>query len=179
MAQAAYTEPVRQTVARVNDEVAVGEDLAFQRAWWRFERGVWVFFVLVIALDLIGALGRGPLANARLRAPDGTLDVRYERIERTGTPSMMTIEIGPAAMRGGAAQLFVSDKLVGALGAQRIIPQPASTVIGHGGLTYTFPASAPPASVRIELQPAGAGVYPFYLAVPGGATLSSKIFVLP
>jgi len=173
------TKPVEDSVARVDHEVAVGEDLGFQRSWWRFERGAWFFFVVVILLDLAGAFGRGPLADAELSSHDKSVAVRYERIERTGTPSMLKIELGPKAIRDGAARLFVSDSIVGSLGARRIIPEPSSTEIGAGGLTYRFPASRPPASVSLELEPAGAGLFPFDIAVPGLAALHGKILVMP
>ena len=177
MAKASFTEPVRDSVAKISDEVAVGEDLPFQRSWWRFERGVWIFFVFVIALDLAGVFGRGPVAKAELRSPDGVVDVHYERIERTGTPSMMTIALDVGD--NSVAELFVSDSIVSHLGAQRIIPQPTTTVLGRGGLTYTFPMSTPPAVVRFELQPAGPGIYGFEIAVRGAAPLRGTIVVMP
>jgi hypothetical protein len=31
-------KPVEHTIEKVNDEIAVGSDLEFQRRWWRFER---------------------------------------------------------------------------------------------------------------------------------------------
>jgi hypothetical protein len=54
MATKTFTKPVQDSVAKVNDEVAVGEDLDFQRKWWRFENAAWVFFTLIIILDLGG-----------------------------------------------------------------------------------------------------------------------------
>jgi hypothetical protein len=164
----------------VNEEVAVGEDLRFQRSWWRFERIVWGFFILVIALDLAGAFGRGPLAHAHITSPDQTLSVRYERIQRTGTPSLMSIRLDAAAVRAGEATLFIGDKLVSALGAQRIIPQPATTRIGDGGLTYTFPVTSLPAIVRIELEPPGPGRFSFEISTgsPAGA-VTANVWVVP
>jgi hypothetical protein len=174
-----FSEPVGDSVAKVNHEIAVGEDLAFQRSWWRFERGVWIFFLLLIALDLSGAFGRGPLANASMQTPDNALAVHYERVERTGTPSMLTIQLGPRAIHDGAARVFVSESIVASLGARRVIPEPATTQIGGGGLTYTFPATTLPASVRLELEPAGAGLFPFSVSVPGLAQLRGRILVMP
>lgn len=81
----------------------------------------------------------GVLSKAELHAPDKTLDVKYERVERASTPSIMTISFGPAAIRSGQVQLFVSQSLIKDLGNQRISPQPASSVIGGNGITYTFP----------------------------------------
>ena len=94
MATKTLTKPVQDSVAKVNDEVAVGEDLDFQRKWWRFENAAWVFFTLIIILDLGGLFGRGPIAKAERRTADGTLDVKYERIERTDSPSILSISFG-------------------------------------------------------------------------------------
>ena len=77
MATNPLTKPVQDSVAKVNDEVAVGEDLDFQRKWWRFENAAWVFFTLIIILDLCGLFGRGPIAKAERHTADGTLDVKY------------------------------------------------------------------------------------------------------
>ena len=107
MAAKPFTSPVENSVARVNDEVAVGEDLEFQRKWWRFENAAWMVFTLIIVLDLSGLFGRGPLAKAQRHAADGTIDVKYERIERTGSPSIMTIQFGPSAIKDGRIQLYI------------------------------------------------------------------------
>ncbi len=176
---ALHSDPIGDSVAKINDEVAVGEDLRFQRRWWRFEHIVWKFFVLVIALDMAGLFGRGPLAEADMRSADGSFNVHYERIERTGTPSMLIVTLQRAAFVNGVATLYVNDSVVGDLGAQRVIPQPATTLIGDGGLTYTFPGRAPPADVRIELQPAGPGRFPIAIGVPGHAALSANVWVMP
>ena len=108
MATKAFTKPVENSVAKVNDEVAVGEDLEFQRKWWRFENAAWIVFTLIIVLDLSGLFGRGPLAKTQLQAVDGTIDVKYERIERTASPSIMTIQFGPSAIKDGKIRLYVA-----------------------------------------------------------------------
>jgi hypothetical protein len=171
--------PVGNTVSKVDHEVAVGEDLGFQRSWWRFERIVWTIFLCMIALDLAGAFGRGPLAHARVISQDGSISVRYERIQRTGTPSVMTITLDSGAARAGEAELFLSDKLVSALGAQRIIPQPAASRIGSGGLTYTFPVTGQTSIVRIELQPPGPGRFSFEVSAGPATSVAGKVWVMP
>jgi hypothetical protein len=174
-----YSTPVEDSVAKVNDEVAVGEDLDFQRKWWRFENAAWVIFTLIIVLDLAGLFGRGPIAKAQRRSADSAIDVKYERIERTDSPSILTIQFAQSAIQNGKIQLYVSNSLVKELGAQRIIPAPQDTVIGDGGLTYTFPASRPPASVDLALQPSGPGIYDFTVGVVGGQPVHAKIIVVP
>jgi hypothetical protein len=173
------SKPVEDSVAKVNDEVAVGEDLDFQRKWWRFENAAWVVFTLIIVLDLAGLFGRGPIAKAERRSADGAMDIKYERIERTDSPSILTIQFAQSAIQNGKIQLYISNSLVKQLGTQRVIPAPQDSVIGEGGLTYTFPASRAPASVDLALQPAGPGIYDFTVGVVGGQPVHAKVVVVP
>ena len=177
MSQVAFQSPVEDSVPRINEEVAVGEDLNFQRSWWKFERAVWFLFALLIALDLAGAFGRGPLADATLTTPDMT--VHYERIERSGTPSMLHIDFAPSAIHDQKIQLFISGSIVDKLGAQRIIPSPSSSSVGNGGITYTFPASTTPASISFDLQPANPGLTHFDLQVVGAPAAHARVMIVP
>ena len=172
-------KPVSDNVPKVDGAVAVGEDLQFQQSWWRFERIVWSFFILLLIADLSVALGRGPLANAKRRTADGALTVKYERVERANTSSIITVLPEQAAIHEGKFQLFVSDAVVKQLGAQRVIPQPETSVVGNGGVTYTFPAAAVPMTVQIELKPSFLGMHHFTMATPGGEAIQAKAFVLP
>lgn len=179
MSDLPFTSPVEDSVPKVDDEIAVGEDIEFQRKWWRFERYVWMFFTALIVLALAGVLGRGPVAKAHMQSPDNAIRVAYDRIQRTGTPSVLRIEVDRPAIQNGAIHLYVSESITRELGAQRVVPQPQSTVTGDGGYTYTFPASAPPAVIELALEPSGPGRFPFKVSVPGGDELNGHIVVLP
>jgi hypothetical protein len=173
-----FERPVTDSVAKINDEVDVDENLDFQRRWWRFERVVWVFFTVVIALDLAGLFGRGPLANASARSADGSFEVAYERIERSGTPSMMTVTLH-ASGDHGHVELFLSDSALSDLGLQRVIPAPERTTIGAGGLTYTFPTGPLPAIVRFEFEPRGMGVYDLQIGLARHPPIDATVAVVP
>jgi hypothetical protein len=173
------TTPVEDSVSKVNNEIAVGEDLKFQRKWWRFERIVWVVFTLIVVLDLLGAFGRGYLANSKMRASDGTMEVKYEHIERFSTSSNLKIRFGASAIHDGKIKLYVSQSLVSQLGNRRIIPQPETSVVGPNGITYTFAAIPPAASVAFELRPSRPGIFDIGLQVPGAQMLAARIFVVP
>jgi hypothetical protein len=173
------TNPVEDSVPKVNDEIAVGSDLKFQRRWWRFEKVVWTFFTLILILNLAGVFGRGPVAKARKRLPDGSMDIKYERIERYGTPSILEIRFGPDASRDGKVQVWASESLVKALGTERVIPQPLTTFIGNGGLLYTFAANRIPGSIEFDLQPAKVGSTDLRLQVPGHQEFRASVFVMP
>ncbi len=180
------TEPVEDSVAKVSNDVAVGEDLAFQRRWWRFERAVWIFFGIIVLLDLAGVFGRGPAANAHKETADGAMQLRYERIERFSTPSILTIHFGGNAVRDGAIKLWVSDSIVNTLGNQRIIPSPATSMTIDDGILYTFPSGVHPNSVEFALQPDRPGLSHFTIRlVPGNDpqhpmdSITAGVFVMP
>ena len=138
-----------------------------------------MFFTLIIILDLCGLFGRGPIAKAERHTADGTVDVKYERIERTDSPSILSISFGQSAIQEGKIRLYVSNSLVKPLGTQRVIPAPQETIVGDGGLIYTFPATKPPASVDLALQPSGPGVYDFTVGVVGAEQVHARIVVVP
>ncbi|HSU29673.1 MAG TPA: hypothetical protein VLJ11_00440 [Bryobacteraceae bacterium] len=173
------TSPVEDSVPRINNEIAVGEDLEFQRRWWRFENILWIFLVAILALDVTGLLGRGYLAKGTAQTKDGAMVVKYERIERFKTPSILTIQFGPSALQNGKLILWTSDSLVKDLGAQRVIPQPEASVIGEGGLRYVFDATPGPSSVQFALEPGKIGLHHLTLRVPGSEDLKLDVAVLP
>lgn len=166
-------------VPKVDGAVAVGEDLKFQERWWTFERIAWTMFLLILFADVLGAFGNGWLAKAHIEQAGSGVQIKYERIERTFTPSKMTLEFGPDAIKDGKIQLYVRGNLVKDLGATRVIPQPESTAIGHDGLTYTFPALGSETEVAFELEPASPGVHWVYLQVLGKAPVSARVVVMP
>ncbi len=180
------TKPVEDSVAKVDGELAVGEDLEFQRKWWVVERWTWRFFALIVVLDLLGAFGRGPLANAHARTTDGALTLDYERVERFNTPSILTIHLGANTVDNGQVRLWVDDSVVKRLGNQRISPQPLSSATTDSGVLYAFAAGTHPNSVQFALQPAYAGVSHFTIRLVTHSSiqqpedaLTEGVFVMP
>ena len=170
-------KPVEDSVPKVDNAVAVGEDLEFQRKWWRFERGVWIFFAFVILADVAGVFGRGPVAKAQRH--NDALTLHYERIERTGTPSTMSFQFAPGAIHNGQVQLFVSQSVVKELGNQRVSPQPEHSTLTDGGITYTFPATSNNAPVEFSLEPSLPGIYHFTTGIPGTEPIQARVVVMP
>jgi hypothetical protein len=164
---------------RVDGSVSISEDLDFQRRWWKFQRIAWFVLVAVLIADALGVFGQGWLSHAQRSAPDGTLHLRYDRIERAGAPSEIVIEFGKAAVINHQVNVFASQNIVKELGAQRIIPEPRTSQVGPGGLTYTFPAVDSPATVSIALQPVKPGLHKIELSVPGSMPVHANILVLP
>lgn len=174
-----FTSPVEDSVPKVHDEIAVGEDIEFQRKWWRFEKIVWPILLLIVVVDLLGGFGRGWLSKGHRATPDQALTLDYERIARASTPSIMTLKFGQTAIRNGRIMVYVSDSVVKPLGAQRVAPQPAVSSIGRDGVTYVFPASQSPATAQIELQPSFPGLHKFRIQAEGSAPIDGTVFVMP
>jgi|SRR3954453_13246189 hypothetical protein len=180
MGRTEFTSPVKDSVPKVNHEVAVGEDLEFQRKWWAFEKVVWSLFGVILALTLLGLFGRGWLAKTQKQSSDGNLILKFDRIQRTGTPSDVTAIFGPDAIHDGHIRLYLSESVINRLGAQRISPQPQTSTLGNGGITYMFPASGSPASVVISVQPSGPGSFAFRAALPDtNSSVEAKVVVVP
>ena len=134
---------------------------------------------MVLLADVLGLFGRGWLAKAQAGDESSGLHVNYERVERAMTPSIMDIHFNPSAVQNGAVELFVSDTLVKELGTQRVAPQPRESVIGDGGITYTFPVKGMPAEVQLMLQPSFPGIHTFTLQVPGKTAVGGRVVVVP
>ena len=178
--------PVGDSVAKVNNEIAVGSDLAFQRRWWRVERIVWVFFLCIVICDALGVFGRGPMAKATLDASNGAFQVKYEWVERFRTPSIMSILFSDKAIHNGQVQLWLSQKFVDPLGNQRIIPQPVSSRPVSGGILYTFDMGSQhlgqenqQPTVQFALEPGTTGIYKLQIGSPGVNPVEARIIVLP
>jgi hypothetical protein len=174
-----FSTEVQDSVPRVDDQVAVGEDLNFQRKWWRFEKGLWIFFCLILLCDVLGFFGEGHFSKAVRSTPDQALTLEYNRIMRSGTPSNMLLRFGPAAVHDGKISVYVSDPVVKQLGEERIIPAPDSSTLGNDGVTYTFPATNPPWDMQIQLSPKSVGTHAFRIQVAGAAPIDANTFIVP
>lgn len=179
MANIPFESPVEDSVPKVQNAVAVGEDIEFQRKWWHFEKIVWPILLAIVLFDMLGGFGRGWLSKAKKSTPDQALTVDYERVMRASTPSIMTLKFTDAAIHNGRIIFFVGDSIVKPLGAQRISHQPAISSVGEGGVTYVFPASQSPATVQIQLEPSFPGPQRFHLQVEGSAAIDGTAFVMP
>jgi hypothetical protein len=179
MSATPITRRVQDDVPRYNDEVAVGEDLEFQRKWWKFENAVWVLFGIIIICDVLGVFGRGWLAKAKATTPDRAVVLSYERMERAFTPSILDLQINQNAIHNGQVKVFVSGSVVKDLGAERLSPQPLTSTLGNGGYTYVFPATAGPATIQIALSPSSAGVRHFRVQAAGSEPIDARVFVFP
>lgn len=179
MANIPFQQDIGDSVPKVQNEVAVGENLEFQRKWWRFEHIAWIVLLTIVVIDMLGGFGRGWLAKAQKSTPDRAMTLDYERVQRASTPSVMTFKFDEKAVHNGRIVLYVSDSVVKPLGAQRISPQPAISKIGDGGITYVFPAGKGPSMVQIQLEPSFPGPHKFTVRLEDEPPIDASVFVMP
>jgi hypothetical protein len=146
-----------------NDERSLhaGDDLEFEKIWWRVEVGIWVFLVLFIGTAATGLLGRGPLAKEKVSSADGRLVVNYDRISRFKTPSETIVQISPGEVKDHEVSLWMNDTILKHLGLSQVVPQPERTEPGPDGVMYTWHVADATTSfaVRLDLQPDQPGVF--------------------
>lgn len=174
-----FRQPLDEPVPKVDNEVAVGEDLDFQRKWWRFEHIIWWVFVAILICDLLGMFGRGWFAKAKASTPDHALVLNYDRIARKDAPSVMTLQFGPAAVHNGRIEVSISESVIKDLGAQRISPQPVISALGPKAITYVWYATGALTSAEITLQPSRAWSHRFAVQVAGSPPIERSVLVFP
>lgn len=173
------TEPIQDSIPKINDEVAVGTDMEFQKRWWRFENALWIFFLLIVIAALLGGFGRGWLAHGKMQANDNSIAVQYDRIARYSTPSTMTVQFGPSAIHDGRTALWADEGLVKNLGLRTVVPQPATSFLVPDGTVFAFPSLGDKASIRLSLEPQSPGMKNFKLRVPGYQEIQGSVLVMP
>ena len=83
-----------------------GQNVEFQEREWTVQRIGWIAMGLVVLAAFIGLLGNsGPLATEKMRASDGTLEVKVNRIEQHHGPGELTVKVGPEHVQGGEVRI--------------------------------------------------------------------------
>lgn len=153
------------------------EDLVFQRRQWRASQILWMVLVGTMIATALGLFGNGPLSRARAGAPDGLLQVEYERVVRFGASVRLVVRARPRP--DGAVQFTIDQSLLDAFRVQDVTPQPSAAALVDGGVEYRFQAntSAPPVIV-FEMQPAALWSVQGEIRSPAGA-VQLRQFILP
>lgn len=169
-----------QGADKVNDELEVGFDEAFERRWSLAERVGRVVMVLVTAAGLAGLLGRGPYSHRTEKIAESDLAVDFEPIARSQTGTQVTIHLNNPTS-APTVNLFISSNAVEPMGLQRILPQPVITKTVKDGLMLTI--AVPPGSIdvdlRLMLMPVGIGSNELSAHLEGHSTLRWTQLVVP
>ena len=143
-----------QGADKVNDELEVGFDEAFENRWLRAEQAGRVVMAAFVVASLTGLLGRGPYSHETKKLDDLSLAVDFEPVARSQTATQVTFHLRNSTDQP-TLNLFIGSKIMEPMGLQRILPQPVITQAVHGGmlLTIAVPPRTGDASLRLMLMP--------------------------
>lgn len=163
-------------------DLQVAQSMPFQRRSWLVQRIGWAMLLLLVLAALAGLLGEGgPLSEATATSADGGLGVEYARFGRYRAPATLKIHLGPQAVQGDEARVWVSRAYLEAVQIQNIVPEAESVEAGPGGMTYVFKLEEPgaPTTVTFNLQPLKRWWIAGAVRLDDGAVVAFNQFVYP
>jgi hypothetical protein len=159
--------------------IEVDQDLDFQRKDWRFERIGWGAMLLIGIAAVGGVFGHGPLSNATASADDGSLRIEYQRFERHGAASELTVFLRRGASTDSSVLLWIGDEFLRSVHLEQIVPMPErQTSLGDRTL-YEVAMRSDTSRVSFHVTPQTIGARTLELGIAGRATLSRPQFVYP
>jgi len=124
-----------------------------QRRVWRVQRIGWLGMALFVLAALLGLMGRGgPLAEAETTTPDGALRIRYERMQRLGSPTTLRIGARADAVEEGAIALQLDRAFLRDWRLRPGVPVPIAAAAGPDGLLLRFRAAPDALHVAAVLE---------------------------
>ncbi len=172
--------PSMQGADRVNGELEVGFDEAFERRWRRAEQAGRVVMVGFVVASLAGLLGRGPYSHQTGKLGDASLVVDFEPVARSQTGTQVTFHLRNTT-DAPALNLFIGGKLIEPMGLQHILPEPVKSQAVEGGLMLTIavPPHTADAAVRLMLMPVDIGAKHLVARVENHPALQWTQVVVP
>lgn len=161
--------------------IDIDQDMVYQWREWRVQRIAWVFFAAILLAGLLGLLGQGPLSKGRIGAPDESIALDFERIDRANAPTGLVVTLGPNVAQGGTAQVALSREFIERISIEAVVPEPQSVETGAAEVIYTFEVEDPaqPASMRLGFRYELAGRARGAVRLVDGPTLRFETFVWP
>lgn len=159
----------------------VDEDLEFQKRDWTFERIGWGFLLVVLVAAMTGALGRGPLSQRRVEAPDGSVRVEYGRMERHGAPAALTVTARRRAPTDTSIWIWMNEDFLDGVAVDRLIPEPLTerSDARHTLLEFALPRGTDSTRVTIRFTPDRIGPRVLELGILGTDGMRLGQFVYP
>ncbi|NLR97026.1 hypothetical protein HGP17_09275 [Rhizobium sp. P38BS-XIX] len=153
----------------------VGDQRAFQRAFWAVQRVAWLVFALILLACLLGLLGRGGIFSMKAVASSGG-DIEIPAISRWNAPDEMRVTLGASVVD---QTVYVDSRFLETFSVDGIDPPQKTTVQKNGRIGYVF-RSDETASAKIifRLKTQQPGVRAFLVGIDNDVAEHSTI-ILP
>ena len=157
----------------------VQEDMAFQRASWRFERIGWGILLLILTLALSGLFGGGPLSHARINDTTGQLSIDYERFTRKGSTTEFRVGI-LSSQDNDETRLRIDKGFLSAFQMEALTPEPVEMRTHPEGTELIFrTGKTGPFVVSLSLRPQGLGLTSSRFALGNNTPVEFWSFIYP
>lgn len=165
---------------RVGD-LALEQDLAFQRRSWRTQRVLRWLLLGVVACALAGVFGSGPFDRTQVSDEWGHLRVEYPRFARRLSDWELELRVGPEVVRGGEFQVWLDRSFTEHFQLERAVPEPERMSADGERLVVTFRREENPVPARISvlMKARRPGRGEARLGLVGGPELTLRHFVYP
>lgn len=169
-----------ETVYRTED-IEAGCDLPFERRWWRLQRISWVILSLLLLAGVAGLFGHGPLSRATVHPLGSALEVRYDRLARRETPSLLELRVETSALVSGRVRIRLNRELVDRMQLKQIVPTPLSSEPLADGARFIFQTdpSRDAAFIVFSENPTTPGLVDAEVTIEGEQPVRFRQFVYP
>ncbi|WP_119155072.1 hypothetical protein [Caldimonas tepidiphila] len=153
------------------------EDLRQQRVEWTVERVAWGFLYALLGAIVLGLLGQGPLADARLQGPDGATLMEYKRFARKKSGERIKVTL-PASK--GSVRVMLDRGYLENVELKEVTPEPEKVIAQDDGTSFVFNTeSARPVDAYFHFEPKSAGLLEGWVSVAEGPRQRFGQFVYP
>lgn len=158
-------------------DLQICEDMRQQRIEWTIERVAWFFLYALLIGIVLGLLGQGPLASARLQGGAGSLQMEYSRFMRNKSSDQLEITLPPAP---ASVRLMLDKQYLEHIEVRMISPPPEKVIARADSTVFEFNVDSPkPVQVHFHFEPRKAGALEGWVAVEGGERRKFSQFVYP
>lgn len=169
-----------ETVYRT-DDIEAGCDLAFERRWWRLQRICWAILTLLLLGGVAGLFGHGPLSKATVHPSGSELEVRYDRLARRETPTLLELRVDKSALASGRLAIRLNRELVDRMQLKQIVPTPLAAEPLADGVRFFFQTdpTRDSAFIIFSENPTTPGIVESEVTLEGSETVRFRQFVYP
>lgn len=169
-----------ESVSRI-DDLEAGCDLEFEQRWWRVQRIGWIVLIVLLIGGVAGVFGHGPLSKATVHPPGSQLQVRYDRLARRETPTVLELRLDKTALATGQVRIHLNRALVEQMQLKQIIPPPliAEPLANGASFRFTIDPRRDSAVILFLENPAAPGIIDAEVAVEGAEPVRFRQFIYP
>ena len=161
-----------------SQEATVGENLAFQKREWVFQRLGWVALLLLIVASGVGLLGPGMASRSTSTEPSSGLQIEHYRLVHRQAPVDITARLEQS--NAEEQSIWIGAGLLERMTIESMVPEPIRVEADSEGSRFVI-ATTPgaPASFRLSVRYERCGTAKGRIGRNAAESLDLETFVYP